>query len=1083
MPGEDCWCRKGPFTAKTQTFTRLKQALIAGCYLILMASTPAAALDRVSLQLKWKHQFQFAGYYAALAQGFYREAGLDVTIREGGPGIDVAEAVADRKADFGVCGASVLREWATGRRLTVLATIFQRSPIIILVARRADISSVSDLRGRTLMDSPGSDEIAAMLKREGVDYNSLPRVAHEGNPRDLLAGKADAMVAYSTNEPFELEQLGAAFRTFSPDTYGIDFYGDNLCAAEAEVDTQPDRVAAFRAASLKGWAYAFAHKEAIVDLILKTYSVKKSREALLFEAEQTELLVGRDADRIGEQDPERWRRMATTYRKLGLLADDALPEKLIWEGNGSGRRRWLAALLLLVGLATIGVVAYRRRLIMGGARVRLAVFPLFATMARPRLSLIMSLLFIGLSIPILIFILMYNYSRNSAAIVSTLNDAVLQTSQTGVERTQDLVENTEGPLRFLAEVASADPGYFRTEQSRDLLYRALTSASHIDAVYVSFEDGYHRVVTRIDEDRRQADPRISASANWHSSYIDAIGYSLRRTRHRAFFDIWPHQVGGYDIATEADIRGLPGYQAAKTTRTLAVTEPSINPDTGFPIISLRVPFFHGVDFLGCASANITMDVLSRFLEKHRASARSTTLIADRNNGKIIAFPDMQKGVRIENGVLKIATLDDIDDLDVRAAHRQHKLGGSNSFVFRSPANGEDFIAAFANFPGGFGQPWQVITLTPIDDFVGTLKSTNRLMMVVIIILTFVELFFIYFASSRLSRPVENVSRQLQAIESLQFDAVATRPSRIREIASLESAASLLRTSLKSFASFVPLDVVRQLIKSGIPLTLGVEPRFLTVFFSDLENFSSHSETLAPADLLMQISTYLEEVSAAISHEGGTVDKFIGDGVMAFWNAPIQRSDHVLRACAGALRAARRMERVNDAWEAERRPRIRVRIGLNCANVLVGNIGSSTRLSYTALGDGVNVAARLEGINKLFGTTICISDQVYNHVRTEILARPIKRVRVKGRESMFMIYELLALRAASDPDLGVRNRDDELCAMTWTASRLVDAGDLSGAEQAYRAILNIFPEDSLAAFMMADVRASPSFNSSITETPD
>jgi len=113
------------------------------------------------------------------------------------------------------------------------------------------------------------------------------------------------------------------------------------------------------------------------------------------------------------------------------------------------------------------------------------------------------------------------------------------------------------------------------------LYRALTSAASIDAVYVSFEDGYHRVVTRIDEDRRRADPRIPAIANWHSSYIDAIAYSLQRVRHRTFFDVWPNQVGKYDVATETDMRTLPGYQPAKTTRTLVVTEPSINPDTGF----------------------------------------------------------------------------------------------------------------------------------------------------------------------------------------------------------------------------------------------------------------------------------------------------------------------------------------------------------------------------------------------------------------------------------------------------------------------------------------------------------------------
>jgi ABC-type nitrate/sulfonate/bicarbonate transport system substrate-binding protein len=790
----------------------LKWLISAAC-LLLLSSHPATALDPVSIQLKWKHQFQFAGYYAALEQGFYRDAGLDVTIREGGPAIDVAETVSFGKADFGVCSSNVLREWSMGRRLVVLAAIFQHSPAVILVARRADITSVSDLRGRTLMDTPGSGEIAAMLTREGVDYDALPRVAHEGNPRDLLAGRADAMVAYSTNEPFVLDQLGAPYRIFSPQAYGIDFYGDNLCTSETEVEAHPDRVAAFRTASLKGWAYAFAHKEATVELILKSYSGKKSREALQFEAEHTEILVGRDPNRIGEQDLARWQRIAATYHKLWLLTDDKLPQGLIWDGgHDNNLRRWLIPLLLVpVVLVVAALVAYRYRRTLNATVARLGALPWLATMGRPRLSLIMSLLFIGLSIPVLIFILIYNYNKNSAGIVSILHEAVAQTSRAGVERTQDMIENTESPLRFLAAVAAADPGYFRTEQSRDLLYRAVTSAAHIDAVYVSFEDGYHRVVTRIDEDRRRADARIPGSANWHSSYIDAITYALSRVRHRTFFDIWPHEVGKYDVATDTDIRTLPGYQAAKTTRTLAVTEPAVNPDTGFPIISLRIPIFHGIEFLGCASANITVDALSRFLDKHRTSAGSTTFVADRNTGKIIAFPDKQKGVRIENGAIKIATLTDIDDPEVREASRQHARAGADSFVFQSPTNGEDLIAAFANFPGGFGQPWQVITVTPLDDFVGTLKRTNRLMMVVIIGLTMIELFFIYFASSRLSRPVENVSRQLQAIESLNFDTPARRPSNIQEIAKLESAASLLRTSLKSFSSFVPLDVVRQLV--------------------------------------------------------------------------------------------------------------------------------------------------------------------------------------------------------------------------------------------------------------------------------
>src|SRR5260370_28955229 len=143
--------------ARAQQTDTLIRLIMAAC-LILLASHPAAALDPVSLQLKWKHQFQFAGYYAALEQGFYRDAGLDVTIREGGPDMAVAEMVASGKAAFGVCSASVLREWTMCRRLVVLAATFHRSAAVILVARLADITSASDLRGRRLMGPPRTAE-------------------------------------------------------------------------------------------------------------------------------------------------------------------------------------------------------------------------------------------------------------------------------------------------------------------------------------------------------------------------------------------------------------------------------------------------------------------------------------------------------------------------------------------------------------------------------------------------------------------------------------------------------------------------------------------------------------------------------------------------------------------------------------------------------------------------------------------------------------------------------------------------------------------------------------------------------------
>ncbi|HET7124630.1 MAG TPA: adenylate/guanylate cyclase domain-containing protein [Bradyrhizobium sp.] len=693
-----------------------------------------------------------------------------------------------------------------------------------------------------------------------------------------------------------------------------------------------------------------------------------------------------------------------------------------------------------------------------GPRLELAV-------KSPKLSAIMAGFFVCLSIPILVFILVYNYHRNSEAIIATLHEDVAKTSRTSMENVEAMIGGVAATLRLLADVTAADPAFFRTGRSNDVLYRALATADEIDAAFVSFEDGYHRAVTRIDDDRRRSDQRIPRTANWHSNFIDDFSLGENRSRHRTFFDTWGHVVGEYAVPTTTDYRTTSGYPAAKQSRTLAVTEPQVNVDTGYPIINLRVPVLHDGTFIGCAGASITLDVLSRFLATHRASPHSTTIIADPTDGKVIAASDRKKSVRVVDGGLEVARLDNIDDEDVREAFRLQRQTKQNNFLFQS-RDGQELSASFAGFPVSFGRRWEAIILTPTNDFIGELKATNRQIVIIIVTLSVAELLLIYLLSRRLARPIESISRDLKSVETLSFDQPMARPSRVREIAQLQSATSLLRNSLQSFCSFVPIDVVRGLIKSGIPLALGVARRSLTILFADLENFSTQAEQSTPDALLDQMSVYFEQVSRAISDEEGTVDKFIGDGIMAFWGAPIALSDHVLRGCAGALRAARRMERINEAWRAEGKPAFRIRIGLNSAEVLVGNIGSSERFSYTAIGDGVNVAARLEGMNKTFGTTICISDSVFIAVGSEIVARPLRRVRVKGRKQDFMIYELLGFANSRDPELELRPDDQRLSEMTWLASKCFEGGDLEGAARRYQEIVGQFPDDGVAKAMLA-----------------
>jgi PAS domain S-box-containing protein len=339
--------------------------LTLAAFAALLFAPAAQALDKATLQLKWHHQFQFAGYYAAVERGFYQEAGLEVAIVAGGPAVDVIGEVVEGRADFGVGTSGALIDRSRGRPVVVVAAVFQHSPSILLVPRKAQGVGIEGLQNQRLMDTPGSEDVIAMLRSAGVDYRRMPRVRHNGDPRDLLAGKADAMVAYSTNEPFVLEQAGVPYTAFSPRAAGIDFYGDNLITSDTQVEHHADRVRAFRAASLKGWAYALSHQAEMVDLILKKYSQAKGRDALLFEAAQTEALIQADLVELGHQSPSRWAAIAETYRSLAMLEDARVPDPLIYRpdhGRIPARVQVALAAALLLGVSALGVAVWIARL-------------------------------------------------------------------------------------------------------------------------------------------------------------------------------------------------------------------------------------------------------------------------------------------------------------------------------------------------------------------------------------------------------------------------------------------------------------------------------------------------------------------------------------------------------------------------------------------------------------------------------------------------------------------------------------------------------------------------------------------------
>ncbi|WP_052588971.1 diguanylate cyclase domain-containing protein [Magnetospirillum gryphiswaldense] len=343
---------------------------VCGCVILLallMAAGPVRALESVTLQLRWKHQFQFAGYYAALAKGFYREEGLEVALIEGGPGADPVSKVLDEQADFGIGVSSLVIDYLKGKPVLMLGPIFQHSPNVLIVHGR-DKRPV-DLAGSgkiAMMAGDQDVELKAMFIDEGVSLDKLHIVPDDGHMDDFFDRNVEALNAYSSNEPFSLIQLGIPHTIMKPISYGMDFYGDVLFTRRRLAEQKPTVVAAFRRAALRGWQYALDHPAEIIDLIDAHYNSQgKSREHLAYEARELHRLINPEIIDIGHNNPGRWRHIANTYARFGLVPAGLPLEEFFYQPDPKVDFSWLyRALAVSIGflLVVVAIALYIHRM-------------------------------------------------------------------------------------------------------------------------------------------------------------------------------------------------------------------------------------------------------------------------------------------------------------------------------------------------------------------------------------------------------------------------------------------------------------------------------------------------------------------------------------------------------------------------------------------------------------------------------------------------------------------------------------------------------------------------------------------------
>ena len=357
----------------------LRRILLGVVALALGVVSSAAPPRKVTLQLKWSHQFQFAGFYAAQARGFYAAEGIEVTFREASSKILPLEVVLRNEAEFGVSDQEVFLAYQAGTPVVALGVVFQHTPSVIITLKGSGIHRPSDLVGRRVMfaGQQGLTEAQAMLRSEGLPVESFIRVPHTWNLDDLVQGKVDAVSAYITNEPYLYKQRGVELALIRPLEYGVDFYGDLLFTTRRFATDEPDLTERFRRASFRGWDYAMEHPAEIIELILKLPGVQSrglTRAKLQDEAERMKDLLVPGLVDAGHMNPGRFQRMGDTALALGQLTSVRNPEDFLFQPPrplGASWLKWLGLALiaaLAVGLlGMLWILQLRRKV---GTRTR-----------------------------------------------------------------------------------------------------------------------------------------------------------------------------------------------------------------------------------------------------------------------------------------------------------------------------------------------------------------------------------------------------------------------------------------------------------------------------------------------------------------------------------------------------------------------------------------------------------------------------------------------------------------------------------------------------------------------------------------
>ena len=591
----------------------------------------------------------------------------------------------------------------------------------------------------------------------------------------------------------------------------------------------------------------------------------------------------------------------------------------------------------------------------------------------------------------------------------------------------------------------------------DLFKEGIKKTPFTLAFYIGLADGRYLNITHLQDLHQIQDNLKNKLPSYVTYMIKKIDNNTdgKMIERRQYFNDDLTFISEETLATlSIDPRKRPWYMQTEINKCVSWTDVYMFKSTKVPGITVTSPVIRDGNFVGAVAVDFAINEFKNLLTKNIKPTEHSEVRLINDKNEIIASTSENDEVNVEsdNDIILPKISETTDEALSKAV--KELLGRNKICTSYKLKNGSEYIATIQKLDK---TPFSLVMTAPQSDFIEDLITIQQRMFFISALTFLCAFHIIILLSRRISDPIAQLCKTAHAIKDMNLENfLATPKSNIAEIQALSDAMNSIRTNISTFSKYTPKDLVRKLLKEGSNPELGGKTEEITLFFSHIENFTTISEKLPAEYLIFHLSEYFAELTKSISQYNGTIDKYIGDAIMAIWGAPSADEEQSIHACEAALSCQEILMQLSKKWLPLGKPALPTQIGIHTGSAVVGNIGSRDRMNFTAIGDAVNIASRLGGANKFYGTKVLVSETVEIKARKKILFRVIDKIAVKGRSSGITVFEPLC--SIKDADENYYKLID-LCAKSKEAFELFQAQKFKDAMKIYNEIKSAFPGKS------------------------